>query len=107
MGRTGAIVHTRALVRALRSAAVTTSKLPPPVLTRFAAIGDVHVEDVRLAAVLTHVQEQNVDAILSVGDIVDGPGDVDRTVALLRKHGVYAVRGNHDRWLVEGAANNG
>jgi predicted phosphodiesterase len=39
-----------------------------------------------------------------VGDIVNGPGDPDRCAALLTSSGAVTVRGNHDRWLVEGVA---
>jgi predicted phosphodiesterase len=35
-----------------------------------------------------------------VGDIVDGPGDVNRTIEALIAHRVVAVRGNHERWLM-------
>lgn len=43
---------------------------------------------------------QGALTVLAVGDIVDGPGDVGRCCGLLRAHGVVAVRGNHDRWLL-------
>ncbi len=69
-------------------------------LTRFGAIGDIHAEDERLAAALAHLRAQGTEKILSVGDIVDGVGDVNRTCALLRAPDVIAVRGNHDRWLL-------
>ncbi|MBK7826296.1 metallophosphoesterase family protein [Nannocystis sp.] len=45
---------------------------------RFAAIGDIHAEDRRLDVVLTWLKSQAVDAILSVGDLADGAGDLDR-----------------------------
>ena len=72
------------------------------VLQRFGVIGDVHCEDARLAAVLERFTSEKVDAVLCVGDIVDGEGDPERTVRLLVDGGVHTVRGNHDRWLVEG-----
>lgn len=68
---------------------------------RFAAIGDIHAEDRRLDVVLTWLKSQAVDAILSVGDLADGAGDLDRCCALLRARGVVGVRGNHDRWFYE------
>lgn len=71
-----------------------------PALRRFAALGDIHAEDERLALVLTWLSGQAVDAVLAVGDLADGHGDLDRTCALLRRHAVVAVRGNHDRWLL-------
>jgi predicted phosphodiesterase len=73
----------------------------PARLRRFAALGDLHAEDERLAHVLTWLPGQQVEALLSVGDIVDGAGDVDRCCALLAAHGAIAVRGNHERWLLE------
>lgn len=71
-----------------------------PVLRRLALFGDLHAEDERLALALTWLKGQPVDALVSVGDIADGHGDLERTCDLLQAHGVLAVRGNHDRWLV-------
>jgi predicted phosphodiesterase len=51
--------------------------------------------------VLTWLSGQQVEVVLSVGDIVDGAGDVDRCCALLAEHGAIVVRGNHERWLLE------
>jgi len=68
---------------------------------RLGLLGDIHAEDVALASVLTAFIEHGVDQVLSVGDIVDGPGNVERTIELLRGRDVIAVRGNHERWLLE------
>jgi predicted phosphodiesterase len=66
-------------------------------------VGDVHACDEPLAFLLDHLREvEHVDAIWCVGDIVNGPGDPDRCAALLAAAGAVTVRGNHDRWLVEG-----
>jgi predicted phosphodiesterase len=67
-----------------------------------AAFGDIHAEDDTLAAGLAHVEALGADLIVSVGDVCDGRGSVDRTVELLRKHRVVTVAGNHERWLLEG-----
>lgn len=67
---------------------------------RIGILGDVHGEDVALERCLDHFDD--VDAILCVGDIVDGHGDVARCVELLMKHKVIAVAGNHERWFLEG-----
>lgn len=67
-------------------------------LARLWLIGDVHTEATRLAHVLAHAARAGGDAILCVGDVVDGPEDVVRCVELLREHGVVTVRGNHERW---------
>lgn len=63
-------------------------------------LGDVHAEDANLERALDALGE--VDAVLCVGDIVDGPGDLERTVALLRERGVICVAGNHERWFLAG-----
>lgn len=64
-------------------------------------LGDVHAEDVNLERALDALGD--VDAVLCVGDIVDGPGDLERTVALLRERGVICVAGNHERWFLAGS----
>ena len=69
------------------------------ILTRAAALGDIHTEDLLLEQSLVFIRQQ-VDTILGVGDIVDGFGDVNRCCDLLRTNGVHVVRGNHERWLL-------
>lgn len=70
------------------------------VIRRVGLIGDVHAEDDALELVLRELHRMGADTLLQVGDIADGPGDLERCVALLREHRVLAVRGNHDRWLL-------
>jgi predicted phosphodiesterase len=70
-------------------------------LERVGVLGDVHAEDRRLAAALACFAKRGVDAVLAVGDLVDGSGDVEATLALLDDAGVIGVRGNHDRWLLD------
>ncbi|HEV8548097.1 MAG TPA: metallophosphoesterase family protein [Polyangiaceae bacterium] len=69
-------------------------------LVRLGLIGDVHAEDEALKIVLDDFERRGVDAILCVGDLADGSGDVNRTCALLEEHRVLTVAGNHDRWLL-------
>ncbi len=78
----------------------------PLVLTRFGILGDVHCEDERLEVALRVLEAEGVERVLCVGDIVDGYGDVERTINLLREHDVIAVRGNHERWFVAGEMRN-
>lgn len=52
-------------------------------LARLVLIGDVHTEATRLA----HAARTGPDAVLCMGDVVDGPEDVGRCIALLREHG--------------------
>lgn len=65
-------------------------------------IGDVHCESETLSRVLDALETMDVDAVWCVGDLVDGPGDADETLAILEGHGVQCVAGNHERWFIEG-----
>lgn len=76
--------------------------MPSEPLRRVGIVGDVHAEDEALEAALGALDGLGVDAVLAVGDVVDGRGDPDRCCALLRDAGAWAVRGNHERWLLEG-----
>jgi predicted phosphodiesterase len=69
---------------------------------RMGVVGDVHACDERLSRLLGFLHDQSLDTVVCVGDIVNGPGDPNRCAALLQSHGVVTVRGNHDRWLLEG-----
>ncbi|MGH9799954.1 MAG: metallophosphoesterase family protein [Blastocatellia bacterium] len=80
---------------------VTTDNLQTHTLRRIGVLGDIHCEDVRLAAALEFFQTQQLDLICAVGDLVDGPGDANRTIELLRLNNVVTVRGNHERWLMK------
>lgn len=67
-------------------------------IRRVGLIGDLHAEDEALAFVLAELSRLGAETLLQVGDIADGPGDLTRTIELLKEHQVLAVRGNHDRW---------
>jgi predicted phosphodiesterase len=82
------------------SAPTKTQRLPKEPLRTVGVLGDVHAEDVAVELALKALHD--VDAILCVGDIVDGKGDLERTVALLVEHGVICVAGNHERWFLAG-----
>jgi predicted phosphodiesterase len=71
-------------------------------LSRLGVIGDVHCESKTLGRVLDALDTMGVDAILCVGDLVDGPGDADSTLAMLEARGVQCVAGNHERWFLDG-----
>ena len=71
-------------------------------IRRAGVIGDVHCEDARLATTLAFFRKEKVDAVLSVGDLADGAGSLDRCCELLAGAGALAVAGNHDRWLLDG-----
>lgn len=69
-------------------------------LRRALLIGDIHTEAELLATALARAS--SVDKVLSVGDIVDGPHDPLACIRLLREHDADVVRGNHERWVIEG-----
>jgi putative phosphoesterase len=71
-------------------------------LRRIGVLGDIHCEDDRLETALRFFETRRLDLICSVGDVVDGPGDPNRTSDLLIEHKVACVRGNHERWLLKG-----
>lgn len=70
-------------------------------LRRIGVLGDIHCEDRRLESALQFFQTQSLDLICAVGDLVDGPGDPNRTIALLQQHRVFTVCGNHERWVMK------
>lgn len=69
---------------------------------RVGVVGDVHCESAALTRVLDALTEMGVDAVLCVGDLVDGPGDADATLRILQSRGVQCVAGNHERWFLNG-----
>lgn len=75
--------------------------------TRFARIGligDIHAEDVLFERALDFLAGRRVELIAATGDVPDGVGSVDRCCELIEERQVVVVRGNHDRWLLTGAA---
>lgn len=71
---------------------------------RLGLIPDVHGEDEYLEAAIEHLENGGVEKLLCVGDLCDGRGDLNRVCDLLQAHNVLTVRGNHDRWLLNGEA---
>ena len=72
---------------------------------RVGLIGDVHTEHERLRHALEQLSRMQLDCILCTGDLPDGPNDakaVEACCALLERHGVLVISGNHDRWLQDG-----
>ena len=69
---------------------------------RIGIIGDVHAQDDRLRQALCQLEKLGVDQIVCTGDLPDGIGDLEESCRLLQKEHVLTVRGNHDRWLLDG-----
>jgi predicted phosphodiesterase len=75
-------------------------------LRRVGVLGDIHCEEGRLETALRFFETGRLDLICSVGDIIDGPGDPNRTIDLLIERDVACVRGNHERWLLNDEMRN-
>lgn len=71
---------------------------------RIGLIGDVHAEDRRLGTTINFLMRKGVDSILCTGDIVDGTGDPESCIRMLDDNNIHVVKGNHDRWCLEGKA---
>jgi predicted phosphodiesterase len=72
-------------------------------MTNFIGVlGDIHGEHLRVHNALRFFERHNVEQVLAVGDVADGPGNLQACVDLLRESGVLAVRGNHDDWFLRG-----
>ncbi len=69
---------------------------------RIAVISDIHGNFAALEAVLADIRTRGVDATVALGDFLSGPFDPLATADTLMASGIPCVRGNHDRWLLEG-----
>jgi putative phosphoesterase len=68
---------------------------------RLAVISDVHGNAPALDAVLEHVAGEHVDAVVLLGDHVSGPIDPKGAAERLMGLNAVAIRGNHDRWVLD------
>lgn len=69
--------------------------------SKLGIIGDVHCENETLKKVTEFFQDQGIQSTVCVGDIVDGKGDVNETISILKKNNVITVLGNHDEWSMK------
>lgn len=63
---------------------------------RYAVLGDLHANLTALEAVLTDLEGEGVDALLSVGDVVGYGAAPREVIQLVRELRVTVVKGNHD-----------
>jgi diadenosine tetraphosphatase ApaH/serine/threonine PP2A family protein phosphatase len=63
---------------------------------KYGILGDIHSNLSALRAVLDAFQKENVDQVLSVGDVVGYGAAPRECIALLREIGALVVKGNHD-----------
>jgi predicted phosphodiesterase len=69
---------------------------------RLAILSDIHGNLVALEAVLADLQDRAPDRIINLGDSVTSPLWPRETFERLEQLALPTVRGNHDRWLLEG-----
>src|SRR5512147_2271681 len=69
---------------------------------RFAVISDIHGNCVAFDAVLADIPLQSVDAIVCLGDAIQGGPQPADVVARLREIACPVVMGNADAWLLSG-----
>lgn len=68
---------------------------------RYAILSDIHSNLEALQAVFEACRYQNVDKILSLGDVVGYGASPNECLSILEKVGAVSVAGNHD-WAVSG-----
>lgn len=68
---------------------------------KIGVIGDIHAEDAILESAMGFLCEKKAARILCVGDIIDGTGDANKCLDMLREANAAVVAGNHERWLLE------
>ena len=69
---------------------------------KFAILADIHGNASALSAVLADMEHLGVTEAVNLGDHFSGPLDAATTAELLIERGFATIRGNHDRWLLEG-----
>ncbi len=69
---------------------------------RLAVISDIHGNLLALEAVIADIGTRRVDATVNLGDSVAGPLWPSETAECLVALAFPTVRGNHDRWMLDG-----
>lgn len=69
--------------------------------TKIGLISDPHATVAPLAEALAIFRREGVAQVFCAGDIGGYGNELDETVALLQRHGVRAIRGNHELWALE------
>ncbi|MBT9384274.1 metallophosphatase family protein [Pseudooceanicola sp. CBS1P-1] len=72
-----------------------------PLGGRFAVLADIHGNADALRAVQADMAQFQPEDVLVLGDHFSGPLDAAGTAGLLLRHRILALRGNHDRYLLE------
>jgi predicted phosphodiesterase len=65
-------------------------------MARYGVISDVHANLEALRAVLDDLERQEIDRIVSLGDVVGYNADPEECISLLRGYRIESIAGNHD-----------
>lgn len=76
------------------------------VISRFAAIADIHGNSDALRAVLSDIAGAGIDVIVNLGDHVSGPLAARETADILMASDMILISGNHDRWVATTPVND-
>jgi putative phosphoesterase len=71
-------------------------------MSELALVSDIHGNGVALDAVLADLARRGVEEIVCLGDLAAGGPQPHEVIATVRELGCPVVRGNADRWLLEG-----
>jgi putative phosphoesterase len=71
-------------------------------MSELALISDIHGNGVALDAVLADLARRGVEQIVCLGDVAAGGPQPREVIARVRELGCRVIRGNADRWLLEG-----
>lgn len=63
---------------------------------KYGILGDIHSNLSALNTVLDCLDQDDVDTLISVGDVVGYGGAPSECIAILRDRGAFVVKGNHD-----------
>ena len=68
---------------------------------KITVIGDIHGNKYALDCVLLHINNRDVDVIVSTGDLVGYLPYPNEVIDLIREHKIMVVQGNHDKVIAE------
>ncbi len=71
-------------------------------ILRLAILSDVHADVHALTDALAQIARLDCRWVVCCGDIVDCGLFPDETIDLLKRREIPTIRGNHDRWAIEG-----
>jgi predicted phosphodiesterase len=71
-------------------------------MTKIGIVSDIHGDIVSLDLALGHLRRMGCSPILCAGDLLDIEPFGEEVVQRIKTEGVVCIRGNHERWALEG-----